>query len=447
MSASEEKNSCSFPTKDSGQYIDIEELRHWKEQISKSCRIKYNREILCSQRYLRRPMIFIKRLIRKMCRSLIQPIVDEQNAFNANTAAAINALYKNEINIEAFMGDAKKYQEELNILKKMVQDEFQIETFMGNTKKCQEECREKISEELNILKKMVQDEFKQENENSIRKLFQQLRAEVEWHQTQDEMILFRNMKHRLHEQSTDRNIAQCETDAGQTANDGQDIYCGIDYFDFENHFRGSRQEIKRRQSVYIPYYKDKNIVLDLGCGRGEFLELLNENGITGIGVDNYEEFIEFCRAKGLHVVCEEVIQYLMSRENDSVGGVFAAHIIEHLTKDQLLKVVHLSYQKLKQGGYMIMETPNPMCLSTYTNSFYIDPSHQKPVHPKMMEYLLQREGFCNIEILFTEASKNRYRLPQLASGYIDNLDEFNKGIDVVSDLLFGSEDYAVIAQK
>ena len=155
----------------------------------------------------------------------------------------------------------------------------------------------------------------------------------------------------------------------------------------------------------------------------------------------------FCQAKELNVVCEDVLKYLSKIENNSIGGIFASQLIEHLTNNQLLTLCHLAYEKLESGGCIILETPNPMCLSIYMNAFYVDPSHQKPVHPKTMEYLLNREGFREVEILFTEGSKSSYRLPLLASDNFQNIGEFNDGINLLSDILFGSQDYAVIAKK
>ncbi|MDE7311936.1 MAG: class I SAM-dependent methyltransferase [Eubacterium sp.] len=279
------------------------------------------------------------------------------------------------------------------------------------------------------------------NQSELKKIYEKRKLELERRHTQEEMNLFRNTRLTLYKQEINTEIVQDDT-ANHT-----DIYTGIDYLDFENHFRGSRQEIKDDLSVYLPYFKQKEMVLDLGCGRGEFLELLKENGISGIGVDHYEEFVAYCKAKGLNAVCEDALNYLFHEKNNRIGGIFASQLIEHLTNNQLLQLCHLAYEKLETGGCLILETPNPMCLSIYMNAFYVDPSHQKPVHPKTMEYLLKREGFQEVEILFTEASKSSYRLPLLESGAIQNLSEFNDGMNLLSDLLFGSQDYAIIARK
>lgn len=224
-------------------------------------------------------------------------------------------------------------------------------------------------------------------------------------------------------------------------------YGAIDYARFEANFRGSEEDIKNRQSIYLPYFSGKEQVLDLGCGRGEFLQLLQENGIRAKGIDAYDGFVEACELKGLDVVEGDAIQYIENVDEASLDGIFSAQLIEHISTGELVTLCDEAYKKLKKGGCIILETPNPTCLSIYTNSFYIDPTHVKPVHPKFLEYLLREAGFEKIEVLYTESSKVDYRLPTILSDSVDNLDEFNEGIKVLSDVIFGSQDYAIIATK
>lgn len=455
-------------------YFDMEELKHWKEQMNQTYEIHYNREIICFRKYFRRPAIFLKRLVRKLCRSLIQPMVEEQNTFNANATASVNSLFNNEIvteiviaetenklnylteriaSLECGYKDAQQDTSEEDvraqitpIIETLLAKEKQLgqknaeETAKQMIKEITKEYQEYVEQEINTCQKIVSEQIRS-HETVLQHKYEQILAETEWRHTQEEMKLFRNTRQNLGKEHIGMELAESKPE------EPIDIYGEIDYFDFENHFRGSCQDIKNRQAIYIPYFMNKHMVLDLGCGRGEFLELLKENGITSLGIDHYEEFADYCRAKDLNAIYADAIQYLSSQKDNSLGGIFAAQLIEHLSKDHLIFLCHLAYEKLEQGSFLIMETPNPMCLSIYTNSFYIDPSHQKPIHPKMMEYLLKREGFRTVEILYTEQSKSGYRLPLLKSDDIENLSEFNKGIDVLSDLLFGSEDYAMIAQK
>jgi len=224
-----------------------------------------------------------------------------------------------------------------------------------------------------------------------------------------------------------------------------DPYEVIDYGTFENHFRGSRELILERQKEYLPYFAGKKCVVDLGCGRGEFLELMKQNGIPAVGVDLYQPFVEECVSMGFDVRRQDAVEYL--RNCDPVDGIFAAQLVEHLLIVQLLELCRLAYQKLKDGGCLILETPNPMSLSIFTHSFYIDPSHNKPVHPLTLQYYLQLAGFEKTEILYTENSKFPVRIPALTGNQVENLEAFNDSMKQVDNYLFGSMDYAIIATK
>lgn len=227
----------------------------------------------------------------------------------------------------------------------------------------------------------------------------------------------------------------------------EDLAGKIDYFDFENQFRGSRDVILENQKHYVEYYKQCERVLDLGSGRGEFLELLKQNDIPAIGIDLYEPFVEFCRMRGLEAKCDNAITYIKKQKAASCDGIFAGQLIEHLPTVDLIELCMNAYRILSKDGILIMETPNPTCVSTYLNSFYLDPSHIKPVHPKTVEYFLRKAGFQNIEILFTEQSKVGYHFPLLEVEAQGNLEEYNNGVNFLSDIIFGSQDYAVIAKK
>lgn len=231
------------------------------------------------------------------------------------------------------------------------------------------------------------------------------------------------------------------------ANAERDPYEAIDYFDFENRFRGPRENVKSVQEQYIKYYEGRKNVLDLGCGRGEFLELLKEHQIPSVGVDLYDKAVAFCQSIELPAERRDAIEFLRSQEDGSVGGIFASQLIEHLPFNLIMELCQLAYQKLEKDAYMILETPNPMSLAVFTHAFYIDPSHNKPVHPLTLQYILQKAGFTNVEIFFTPQSRLPMEIPSVQSTAIENLEELNKSLDFVNDTLFGSQDYAVIVKK
>lgn len=237
-----------------------------------------------------------------------------------------------------------------------------------------------------------------------------------------------------------KDVSKVKKDNG----DNKDNYNIIDYLDFENEFRGSTELISQRQKQYIPYFKGKKNILDIGCGRGEFLELMKEEGINAIGVDTYEDFISLCRIKGFEVVKADGLEYLKSCK--LVDGIFLGQVVEHLKLSEIIDICNLAYHKLEKGGCIIIETPNPKSLLTFANSFYIDPSHEKPVHPYSLRYYLKKAGFNDIRIIYTEESKEASIVPLLDSS-ASNIDDFNASLKRVSDVLFGSQDYAIIAIK
>lgn len=220
------------------------------------------------------------------------------------------------------------------------------------------------------------------------------------------------------------------------------VYTGIDYFDFENHFRGSIHNIRESQKPYVKYFEGRTNVIDLGCGRGEFLELLKENDIDAQGVDLYEEFVEMCRLKNLKTTQADAMDFL--KKQNRVGGIFAAQLIEHLSTGQLVMLCELAYEKLEDGAYIILETQNPQSLSIFANAFYVDPSHNKPVHPLTIEYILRKAGFKEIDIIYTESSRPQTIIPPIQQ---ENMDEFNRAMKTVENMLFGSQDYAIIARR
>lgn len=221
-----------------------------------------------------------------------------------------------------------------------------------------------------------------------------------------------------------------------------DDYSNIDYLDFEKNFRGSREDIKDRQTIYLPYFERKSNVYDLGCGRGEFVELMTENKIGVTGIDLYQEFVDYCQGLGLNVRHGDAMEELQKAEK--VDGIFLGQVVEHLPLKTVISIFEIAYEKLEEGAYIIAETPNPLSLAIFTQSFYIDPTHNKPVHPYLLRYLAQKVGFQSVELLFTEKSRYPESIPEIQG---EGAEEFNRSMNVVSDFLFGSQDYALIARK
>ena len=172
---------------------------------------------------------------------------------------------------------------------------------------------------------------------------------------------------------------------------------------FEDRFRGTRQDIRRRSEIYLPYIQRAAIgtadlpILDLGCGRGEWLELLKENNYIAAGVDKNRVFVQFCKDLELDVLESDAIEYLKSLKANSYGVITGFQIAEHLSLTTLVELLDESLRVLKEGGIMILETPNPENLIVGSCDFYTDPTHRNPIPPSTLEFLMEARGFVNVE--------------------------------------------------
>lgn len=171
------------------------------------------------------------------------------------------------------------------------------------------------------------------------------------------------------------------------------------YSALEDQFRGTREEIKERCREYLPFVKDSAPVIDLGCGRGEWLELLREAEIEARGVDGNHLQIEQCRARGLDVTEGDFLVNLKGMAAESVGAITGFHIIEHLSFNALVVLLNEVMRVLRPGGIVIFETPNPENVVVGSHYFYLDPTHRHPLPSELMEFVFKHHGFRDIEVL------------------------------------------------
>jgi O-antigen chain-terminating methyltransferase len=201
----------------------------------------------------------------------------------------------------------------------------------------------------------------------------------------------------------------------------------------------------------VHYFKGCKNVLDIGCGRGEFLELLQANGIEGHGIDVDGNMIDFCISKGLNVEKVDALSYLERIEDKSLDGILIDQVVEHLEPDYLIKMLQLCYKKLNYGYHILIETVNPLSLVSFVN-FYLDMSHKRPIHPETLKFLIASVNFREIDTKFFSPVPDEMRLKKIdiegvEEKYRHSTEVYNHNIDLLNNLLYGAQDYVVIGKK
>ncbi len=215
---------------------------------------------------------------------------------------------------------------------------------------------------------------------------------------------------------------------------GQPIEIPIDWSRFADTFRGREEDIRNRQKHHASRFAGtEGEILDLGCGRGEFLEAVRDAGLAR-GIDLSEECVTICRAKGLEAQQADIFTHLQDTPDRSLGGVFCSQVVEHMPPDRVPALVRLLAAKMRQGALVAIETPNPECLAIFATHFYIDPTHTRPVPAVLLRFYLEEAGLGKIEV---------ERLAPAA----DSIPALKELPPSVVDALFGGLDYAIFARK
>lgn len=358
--------------------------------------------------------LFAKRLIRKSLRWYIRPLADEIQVFHAAVVRTANDVATKLDTLQA------------NI--------FHLKTML-------ESERTHFSQQL----RQVREEALERGEELTERI-----AKVE--------RLLRSANSAL------RNIAKDESlSKEEVVERGQLL--GLDYRGFEDRYRGSESLIRKRQSVFVKYFERKKRVVDLGSGRGEFLELLKDKSPQAYGVDVDPSMVDYCLKRGLRVIEADLISHLQGLKDKSLDGIFSSQVIEHLKPPELLELVELCYHKLKPDSYLVLETVNPLCLSVFARSFYLDLSHQKPIHPEFIKYQLESLNFRDVEIIFSSPIPAKEKLAMVKGSQTEDerrntsyqlpvpgprspvYKALNENFKKLNDLLFSYQDYAVVARK
>ena len=186
------------------------------------------------------------------------------------------------------------------------------------------------------------------------------------------------------------------------------------YTAFENRFRGSREDVRARQADYVELLRGQGPVVDLGCGRGELLDLLRAAGIEARGVEGNAHAVRECRGKGLDVVEGDLVEFLRGQAASRLGAVFAAQVAEHLPPPVLAALLAESHRVLRPGGLLVLETVNPASALGFLDVFIRDLTHERPLHPETLRFLAAAAGFSEARIEMRSPVPDDVRLRLLA---------------------------------
>jgi SAM-dependent methyltransferase len=215
---------------------------------------------------------------------------------------------------------------------------------------------------------------------------------------------------------------------------------------FTAHFRGGAEEIKARYRDLADRFVGCEPVLDIGFGRGEFLELLRDLGVAARGIEVDQRMVDSARNRGLQAEVGFAFEYLRDLDDNALGGLVLIQVIEHLSPKHAIDVVRLAADKVRPGGKVLMETVNPTSLITYANAFWVDPDHIRPVHPTFLGFLFAEAGFANVERIDRSPVGADESL-ELLPGDDEATKRLNANFERINGLLYGPQDYAILATR
>jgi 2-polyprenyl-3-methyl-5-hydroxy-6-metoxy-1,4-benzoquinol methylase len=225
----------------------------------------------------------------------------------------------------------------------------------------------------------------------------------------------------------------------------------FDYLAFEDRFRGAEDDVRERQAAHADRLATAGgPVADLGCGRGELLELLRERGVEAVGVDTSTEMVAIARDKGLAAEAGDLFAFLAAQPGGSLGGIVCSHVLEHLWPADHVRFTRLCAAALRPGGLVVIETPNPKSLVAGAVNFSCDPTHLRPVFPETIVFMLERAGFEDVEVEYLSPVPDERRAVAAEGAPAEIAElvaQLNLAIERLDNLVFGEQEYAVIARR
>lgn len=258
-----------------------------------------------------------------------------------------------------------------------------------------------------------------------------------------------NLKHQMNRLGAGASASAAPTHQQAGPLPAMDALDSHKYVGFEDRFRGAPEDIRRRVSEYLPLFAGARDVLDMGCGRGEFLRLLREQGVSARGIDVNAAMVEVCRGHGLDVSEADGLSYLRALPDGSLGGLFAAQVVEHLEPRYLMALLDTAFDKLRPGAPIVLETINPACWFAFFESYIRDITHVRPIHPDTLQYLLVASGFQRVEIKYSAPYPDHDKLQPIPAtpSLGESINTLNANVERLNNLLFTWLDYAAIGRR
>ena len=220
---------------------------------------------------------------------------------------------------------------------------------------------------------------------------------------------------------------------------------GMDYETFEGRYRPA-DAVRVHQRGYLDVLGDRRRVVDVGCGRGELVDILRGEGVDAYGIEREPDFVRLCAERGLPVQEGDGIAHVEGLAPGEVDGVVASHVVEHLAPAEVLRLVEGAWRALPEGGVLVLETPNPESLVAGSVNFHRDLTHRRPIHPDTLAFLCESAGFGAVEVRRLSPVPDGERLPPPPAD-VPGADWLAGLVGRLNDLVYGFQDYAVVARK
>ena len=368
----------------------------------------------------------------------LTPWLERQHTFNARTAEAIDALNQREHE------RARAFEQFQSALIALLQ---QITAFV-ETKDRQLAA--------NLSQRLDQHQIALEAQQPSLQTVPELRAQLAVLQRATGMLK-RRIDERLPTEAGATPAATAPAGAAVAPQDSPDDY---KYVGFEDQFRGSDDSVAAKLAEYLPIFAGASDVVDLGCGRGEFLLALRSAGVAARGVDTNADMVAVARERGLDVTTGDALSYVAALGEESIGGIIATQVVEHLQAPYLMRLLDSSHRALRHGAPIVFETINPACWYAFFSSYIRDLTHVHPVHPETLQFLLRASGFERVEIRYREPVPDTEKLKatDVAEDVRVSDDPMAKALTgvartldanaaILNRLIFSYMDYAVVGYR